>query len=406
MKKLKHISLLFALFFIYAYFISIDNIPKKIVIFQGEQINISTPWGISIKNKNESVEASNNVSQTYNSFDDVGTETLTVNLFDKIKLKEINVNVLEEVEVIPLGEIVGVKLFTSGTLVVGTSSIEGDNGEIYKPYETTNIQEGDTIVAINGNIINNTLELVKAINETKGESIEITYIHNKQEFKEQITPIKSKDGGYKIGIWVRDSAAGVGTLTFYNEKTESFAGLGHAITDIDTGDIINISSGEIDDVNILAIEKGEKNEPGKIQGTIKNGALIGNIYKNTKYGIYGIIKNFENLKIDYSRRTKVVSRQEIQLGPATCLCSIDGEVKEYDLQIEKIYINNNYDNKSMLVRVTDEDLIEKTGGIVQGMSGSPIIQNGKFVGAITHVFVNDPQVGYGVFGDIMVKELE
>ena len=147
----------------------------------------------------------------------------SVNLFDKIKLKEINVNVLEEVEVIPLGEIVGVKLFTSGTLVVGTSSIEGDNGEIYKPYETTNIQEGDTIVAINGNIINNTLELVKAINETKGESIEITYIHNKQEFKEQITPIKSKDGGYKIGIWVRDSAAGVGTLTFYNEKTESFA---------------------------------------------------------------------------------------------------------------------------------------------------------------------------------------
>lgn len=403
MKTLKKIILIFVLFFIYAYVVSIDNIPETISIFKGEQIKISTLWGIDIKRENSSIETSSNIEES--DFQQPGNETFTVSLFDKIELKKIDVNVMEEVEVIPIGEVVGIKLYTNGVLVVGETTIENKKGEKFKPYENTEIEEGDSIVAVNNTIINNTDELIKLIEDSKGEKLEITYVSNGEEKKCEITPVKDKEDKYKIGLWVRDSAAGVGTVTFYNEQTESFAGLGHAITDIDTGDIINTSSGEIVDANIISIVKGRKEEPGKIQGSIKQKSTIGNIYKNTKFGIYGIVKNTNNLSIDYSKKMKVASRQEIKTDEATFLCGIDGEIKEYKLQIEKIFLNNNYDNKSMLVKVTDEDLIQKTGGIVQGMSGSPIIQNGKFIGAITHVFVDNPEMGYAVFGDMMVKQI-
>ena len=404
MKTLKKLILIFVLFFVYSYIVSIDNIPENIIIFKGEDINIATLWGINIKSNTTLIETASNINT--GEFDKAGQETLTVSLFDKINLKTIDVSVLEDVEVIPNGEIVGIKLYTSGVLVVGTSSIEGIDGQIYKPFEGTGILEGDSIIEVNGNIINNTQELVNSINKSNGQEIEIKFVRNGEEKTCKITPVKNKQEEYKIGLWVRDSAGGVGTVTFYNEESKSFAALGHAITDIDTGEIINTSSGEIDDVNIVSIVKGEKEEPGKVQGTIINGSAIGNIYKNCGFGIYGTVENLNNLNINYNRRVKVASRQEIELGKATFLSGIDGQVKEYELEIEKIYLNNNEDNKSMLIKITDEELLEKTGGIIQGMSGSPIIQNGKFIGAITHVFVKEPQVGYAVFGDMMLNELE
>lgn len=404
MKTLKKLILIFVLFFVYSYIVSIDNIPENIIIFKGEDINIATLWGINIKSNTTLIETASNINT--GEFDKAGQETLTVSLFDKINLKTIDVSVLEDVEVIPNGEIVGIKLYTSGVLVVGTSSIEGIDGQIYKPFEGTGILEGDSIIEVNGNIINNTQELVNSINKSNGQEIEVKFVRNSEEKTCKITPVKNKQEEYKIGLWVRDSAGGVGTVTFYNEESKSFAALGHAITDIDTGEIINTSSGEIDDVNIVSIVKGEKEEPGKVQGTIINGSTIGNIYKNCGFGIYGTVENLNNLDINYNRRVKVASRQEIELGKATFLSGIDGQVKEYELEIEKIYSNNNEDNKSMLIKITDEELLEKTGGIIQGMSGSPIIQNGKFIGAITHVFVKEPQVGYAVFGDMMLNELE
>ena len=403
MKTLRKFCLLFVLFFVYVYTISIDNIPKNISIFEGEQIHLSTLWGVEVIRKDDSIETSSNLETTI--FQHVGNQEFVVSLFDKINLKTINIQVMEEVEVIPVGEVVGVKLYTSGVLVVGTSTIEGQDGNIYRPFEGTGIQEGDSIIKVNQNRVNNTEELIAVIQDSQGKSMKVTYITNGEEKTCEITPIKDNEDNYKIGLWVRDSAAGVGTITFYHEETNSFAALGHAITDIDTGEIINTASGEIDDVNIMSIVKGTKEEPGKIQGSLKNNVMIGNIYKNTKYGIYGVIKNAENLSINPLRKMKVASRQEIKQGNAKILCNVDNQIKEYDIEIEKIYVNNNYDNKSMLIKVTDEELIQKTGGIVQGMSGSPIIQDGKFIGAITHVFVNDPQIGYAVFGDIMVNQL-
>ena len=351
MKTLKKITFIFLLIFLYIFVLSRSYLPETIAV-RGEEVKIS------------------------------------------------------DIQVIPVGEVVGIKLYTSGVLVVGTSGIESEDGQTYKPYENTEIQEGDSIISINDNIVNNTEELIDAINMYNGESIKVTYVRDDEEKTCEITPVKDKVGKYKIGLWVRDSAAGVGTVSFYSEETQSFAALGHAITDIDTGDIIQTSSGEIDSVNILSIVKGQEQQPGKIQGTMKQNSVIGNIYKNTQYGIYGIIKNPTNINIDYSRKMYVASRQEISLGEATILSNIDGQLKEYKIEIQKTYLNNNYDNKSMVIKVTDEELLNKTGGIIQGMSGSPIIQNGKFCGAITHVFVRDPSIGYAVFADRMISELE
>ena len=180
---------------------------------------------------------------------------------------------------------------------------------------------------------------------------------------------------------------------------------GHGITDIDTGELINIASGEFVTTRILNITKGESGNPGKIQGTIENQINIGDIDKNTKFGIYGKVDNLSGLSIDTSKEMEVATRDEIQVGKATILCSLDNKtVQEYEIEIEKIFKENNYDNKSMEIKVTDSRLLEKTGGIIQGMSGSPIIQNGKFIGAVTHVLVNNPEEGYAVFGDIMLKQ--
>lgn len=401
MKHLKRGILLFVLFFIFIYVVSIDNIPQTIEIFQGEEINIPILWGVKISNETKTIETS---STLYSStFDEIGEEKLEVSLFDKIRLKTINVNVIEDVDVIPVGAIVGIKLYTNGVMVVGMSSIEGEDGNIYKPYQELEIQEGDFITHINGIEITSTNKLIEEINNSSGQEIELTFNHKEETKTVNIRPVKNKDKKYKLGLWVRDSAAGVGTVTFYNDDTKCFAALGHAITDIDTGEILSTSSGEIDISRILSIVKGQKDEPGRIEGTINSKTPIGNIYNNTKFGIFGVIKNAENIQLDFNKKMKVASRNEIKLGEATCLSGIDGEIKEYKLEITKIYQNNNYDNKSMFINITDENLLEKTGGIVQGMSGTPIIQNGKFVGAITHVLVNNPTVGYAVFGDLMLK---
>ena len=396
--------LVFFLLVFYAYFLLIETIPDKLVLFEGENINIKKLFGISIKQENEEIleTSSNSVIA-----EEVGKKELEVSLFDKVKLKTVEVNTLPKTTVIPVGNIAGLKLYTNGVLVVGMSEIEGKNNKKYKPYENSQIQEGDTIIQINENIINSTQDLIDEVNNSKGENVNIKYIHEEETKECSIEPVQAYDNQYKLGLWVRDSAAGVGTVTFYEPETKSFGALGHGITDIDTQQLINIASGEFVTTRILDIEKGEEGIPGRIQGTVENQANIGTIYKNTKFGIYGVVDNISSLNIDTSKEMELALRDEIQTGKATILCSLDNRnIQEYEIEIEKIFKENNYDNKSMKIKITDPKLIEKTGGIIQGMSGSPIIQNGKFVGAVTHVLVNDPTQGYGVFGDIMLKQIK
>ena len=402
-RTLRKMIVLIFLFILYIYVLVINYIPDKITIFEGEDISLKTFFGITIDSQNEILSVSANTGEQ--TIHKIGSEKLTVNLFDKLFIKNIDVSVLPKTTVIPVGNIAGVKLYTSGVLVVGMSEIEGKDNKTYKPYENSGIEEGDTIVKVNNNTISSTDELIKNVNMSNGEKIEIQYIHDEETKECSIMPVKTEDEEYKLGLWVRDSAAGVGTVTFYEPSTQKFGALGHGITDIDTGDLLNIASGEFVTANILNIKKGENGNPGKIQGTVEEQETIGKISKNTEFGIYGKIDNISSLNIDKSKEMEVALRDEIELGKATILCSLDNQsVKEYEIEITKIYKDNNYNNKSMEIRVTDEELIEKTGGIIQGMSGSPIIQNGKFVGAVTHVLVNSATEGYAIFGDLMLKQ--
>lgn len=402
-KKTISLILLIFLIIIYMYTLVITSMPNKMVVFEGEEINIKTLLGLNLMEKNESMMVSANAKNQ--KINEVGVKKLTLNLFDKIQLKAINVSVLPKTKVIPVGNIAGVKLYTSGVLVVGMSEIEGKDNKIYKPYENTGIKEGDTITKINNKYISSTDDLIDNVNKSNGDTIEVTYIQNEQKKECSITPVKINENEYKIGLWVRDSAAGVGTVTFYEPSTKTFGALGHGIADIDTGELLNIASGEFVTTRILNITKGEKGNPGKIQGTIENQQTIGEISKNTGFGIYGKVDNISSLEIDASKEMEVALRDEIKLGKAKILCSLDNKnVQEYEIEIKKIYKENNYNNKSMEIEITDESLINKTGGIIQGMSGSPIIQNGKFIGAVTHVLVNNPKEGYAVFGDLMLKQ--
>lgn len=403
-KTITKLLLVFFLILIYMYTLAIENIPNNLVIFEGENITLKTLLGMQIKLDDETMETVSNANANAVN-QKIGKAKLQVNLFDNITLKDVNVDVLPKSKVIPIGSIAGVKLYTSGVLVVGMSEIEGIDNKRHKPYENTGIKEGDTITQINDKPISSTEQLMENVNQAQGKAIKVKYIQEEQTKECSMEAVKTSNNEYKLGLWVRDSAAGVGTVTFYEPGTKTFGALGHGITDIDTEELINIASGEFITTRVLNITKGESGNPGKIQGTVENQKNIGKINKNSKFGIYGTVENLASLNIDTSKEMEVALREEIQQGKAKILCSLDNQkVEEYEVEIQKIYKENNYDNKSMQIKVTDPRLIEKTGGIIQGMSGSPIIQNNKFVGAVTHVLVNNPQEGYAVFGDIMLKQ--
>ena len=398
MKLYLRIILTIFLIIIYIYVCNITMLPSNIILMQGESIELNTVLGVGIRSK-ETMQTSSNLNTKLT--DQVGKKDLEISLFNTIPVKDVTVNVIPKTTVVPLGKAIGMKMYTEGVLVVGMSEIEGE-----KPYQNSGIEEGDRIIEINNTKISNTDDLVKCVNSSQGNEIKIKYISDNEELVTKIEPTKTSENEYKLGLWVRDAAAGVGTLTFYEPSTGSFASLGHGINDVDTAELIEIANGELVTANILDIVKGTDGSPGEIRGSIDSGITIGNIYKNTEYGVYGNITNLSGLNVDTSNEIEVADRSEITTGKAEILCELEnGKTEYYEIEIKKIFKDNNQYNKSMLIEITDEELIEKTGGIIQGMSGAPIIQNNKFVGAVTHVLVNDSKVGYGVFADLMIKQL-
>lgn len=408
MKIIKKIFIVSFLILLLIYVTNITSIPDNIVLFQGENLKLNTVFGLNLENKDnsnssfETVQTSTTISSDTSK---IGKIDYKLNLFGGIPLKDITVNVIPKTSVVPLGNAVGLKLYTSGVLVVGMSEIEGLDNNKYKPYENTGIEEGDMIVEANEDTVTCTADLLNTVNSSQGNMVSIKYVRDGETLETSITPVKGSDNKYKLGLWVRDAAAGVGTVSFYEPSTRTFAALGHGIQDVDTGKLLDIAKGDFITTKIVSIVKGKKGSPGKIQGSIENCTVIGEVYKNTEFGVYGKVNNVSALNVDASKAMEVATRDEIKTGPAKIMCTLENnKTKEYDVEIEKIYVNNNENNKSMLVKVTDKELIEKTGGIIQGMSGSPIIQNNKVIGALTHVLVNDPQTGYGVFADLMIKQ--
>lgn len=406
-ENLFKLILIFILLVILVYVVNISSIPESIILFENEEFSLDIIAGLKLE---KAVTAGADLAQKISSNIELlssKSETQYRLSFLGVNLKTITTNTIPVTKVIPLGNLVGLKLYTQGVLVVGMSEIKGEDNKIYKPYEEAGISQGDSIIEINDVKINTTEELIACVSKCKGKAIEVTYLKDGNVLETKIMPVKTSDNIYKIGLWVRDAEAGIGTATFYKMDSESFAALGHGIQDIDTEELVEISSGEFVTAEIVNIDKGEKDNPGKIEGTIEDSKNIGEVYSNTHFGIYGKIDNKDELNISKEKEVDVASRNEIKQGKATIICTLEDGVKnEYEIEIQKIYINNNENNKSMLIKVTDKKLLEKTGGIIQGMSGSPIIQNGKFIGALTHVLVQKPDTGYAVFADLMIREMK
>lgn len=405
MKNFKKILLILILFIILLYVTNISAIPNNLILIQGEDLNLKTLLGLNISNLNgETVEAVN--SDDTKISNKIGKVDLSLN-FAGVTVKDLTVNVIPNTVVVPSGETIGLRLYTSGVLVVGMSEIQGIDNNNYTPYKNSGIKEGDMITKVDNETVTCTSDLITKVNESEGNTVKITYVRDGSNYDTEILPTKTSDDEYKLGLWVRDAASGVGTISFYDPNTGEFGALGHGILDVDTEELIDIARGDIVTSKIVSIVKGEKGKPGELQGSIDNGKIIGEVYKNTNFGIYGKLNNVEQIENDSDKVMEVLPRDEVKEGKATILCTLDdNKQEEYEIEIEKVYTSTNRTNKNMIIRVTDPRLLEKTGGIIQGMSGSPIMQNGKFVGAVTHVMVNNPEKGYGIFADTMLKQMK
>lgn len=305
----------------------------------------------------------------------------------------------QNIQVVPCGITVGVKLNTKGVIVLGTGKIKTNNGEIDPPQF---LKSGDLILKANGKIVGSKEELIKCIEASNQLNLEIK--RNNRISDVNIKPIKNSSGKNKIGIWVRDSTQGIGTMTYYNPATNKFGALGHGITDIDTQQLMSVKYGDIRKTQILSIIKGECGIPGEILGDITHSEKIGNIKLNNKYGIYGSVDS-QALKNIPHDKLPIQTKNNIHEGPATIRSNIDnGTIKDYSAFVETVNKITPDDSKGMIIRITDGRLLAKTNGIIQGMSGSPIIQDNKLIGAITHVFVHEPSKGYGIFIENMLKQ--
>lgn len=327
---------------------------------------------------------------------------LECKLFGMIPLKQIKVQVVEPTDIYVSGNAVGVYMETSGVLIIDSGEVTGEDGLSYAPARNL-VQPGDYIVAMNQETVGNKRELIRKIQDCDGSSVDLSLLRRGEEIHMALDPVVDEEGNYKLGIWVRDNTQGIGTLTFVDQEG-NFGALGHGISDVDTGELMEIRGGDLYKAQIIGIHKGTKGSPGELSGLIRydRSNIMGLISQNGENGIYGSLDR-ERMDELALQPMEVGYKQEMELGEASILCSVDGKVEEYQVEIVSIDYNHPDTNKSFVLKVTDQRLLEKTGGIVQGMSGSPVLQKGKAVGAVTHVFVQDSTSGYGIFIENMLK---
>ncbi|OPJ63192.1 SpoIVB peptidase [Clostridium oryzae] len=378
--------------------ICIEKIPNTIFIRSGE--TLKNKLFVEYYKENAAAAVSNIGSKNY------AKEKVDAKLFGFFKIKTVEVDRIPDMSLYPGGNNIGVKLETKGVEVVALSQIKCKNGEVISPAAKSGIMVGDNIIKIDNKEIKNAEMLSQHIDESQGQKVQMEIERKNERIILEAKPVKSEDSDrYKIGLWVRDSTAGVGTLTFYDEKTRIFGALGHPVTDVDTGKIINISEGQVINSSIISIRKGVKGSPGELKGIfINEDNKVGTVYRNTECGIFGKADN-RILKAKNIKPIKIALRNEIKTGKASIITTIDESgPKKYDIIIEKLLKQNNPGPKSMVIKITDPALLKKTGGIVQGMSGSPIIQNNKLVGAVTHVLIDKPNIGYGIYIEWMIRD--
>ena len=305
-------------------------------------------------------------------------------------------------KVVPLGRAVGIKLFSDGVLVVGLSAVETDSGPS-SPGRTCGLKAGDIITHINGQEVNTIEEVQDILGDEQGDAMTLRATRNGKPVQLSVQAIQNTQGSYQLGVWLRDSMAGIGTMTFYDPDSGVFAALGHGINDVDTATLMPMESGSIMYASVTDVKKGESGAPGELHGSFDVNRDLGDLYANTNLGIYGVLR--DGALSPRGEAVEVAAREEVHVGGATILSNIAGEqVEEYQVEITHVYHAAAGDTRDLMVQVTDPRLLETTGGIVQGMSGSPILQDGKLVGAVTHVLVNDPTRGYGILAENMVSQ--
>lgn len=320
-----------------------------------------------------------------------------VKLLGLVPVKDSTLTVVSRRYVTPGGQAFGLRIFTDGVVVTGVGSVPTETGAEY-PAKKAGIKQGDIIQTINGEAVTSNADITRLVESCGGKALAVQLLRKGKAKTVSLLPARqSADGKYRVGMWVRDSTAGVGTVTFVDYSTGVFAGLGHAICDADTGDIMPLRTGDILAATIRGCVKGTSGTPGELCGVFSSGVL-GHLYLNSNKGVYGVL----NKQQRNAEKIPTALCDEVEIGKAQIISTIKGNEPEYfDIEITKINKLNG-EEKNMVIKVTDENLLKKTGGIVQGMSGSPIIQNGMLVGAVTHVFVNDPQQGYAIFADTML----
>ena len=386
----------------------------SVVVKEKEEFDFSLPFDVTLLSESEEVVLGNQsdipsdeirlkVDEPFSLYaKNLGSYRLGLKLFGRFQFKEIQLDVVDTHYAIPCGIPVGIYLKSNGVLVIGTGRIQCQNGEEVEPAYGV-LQSGDYIEAINGEPLRDKEALISNLNHSGGQEALLRVRRNGEEMEIRMNPVQASDGNYKLGAWVRDDTQGIGTMT-YVDTNGNFGALGHGISDSDTGEVVEIKEGALYETEIMGIEKGSAGNPGVMAGVIYYGpgSRLGTIEANTKVGIFGKV----NEKLQRSLHGDAVEigyRQDVKKGQAWVRSDVSGEVRDYEIEIQRVDYNPIQENKSLVIRVVDEELLRLTGGIVQGMSGSPILQDGKLVGAVTHVFVQDSTRGYGIFVEDMMR---
>ena len=380
----------------------LNNLPDYYLVTKTEQETSETIYPViktRLINNDEFLET----NALNKDFDNKCDYKMELRLLNAIPIKEIDAKMVDEVQVIPCGNPFGVKIFTKGAVIVGISDVNADDGNV-NPAKIAGLKKGDVILKANDIDIKNNEDILKITESSAGEKVKLDCVRGTNQFTTEIQPIKSQsENVYKLGLWVRDSSAGIGTMTFFNPDDNTFAGLGHGICDIDTGDILPVSHGDIVRASVNGVVKAVRGVPGELKGFFIDGEPIGDLSKNTPVGVFGkVFKPFVE-----KEKITIAMKHHVKKGKVQILTTISGTTPAfYDAEIKSINYNRSQPSKNMIVEITDPNLLDQTGGIIQGMSGSPIIQDGKLIGAITHVFVNDPTKGYGIFIENMLNAVK
>lgn len=379
-----------------------SSVPDNLYAFVGETEDISLPFGCGTEETREVLQVTNRESGFSMVSEETGRYQVPVKLFGVVPVKNVDVRVIQKMKVAPSGQPIGIYVETNGLLVLDAAEVQGKDGLTYAPAENI-LKTGDYILKWNHAAVPTIARLNQAIQKSGTKKVPVTIRRGDEEMEVALRPILATDRTYKIGTWVREDTQGIGTLTYVTEDGR-FGTLGHGITDADTGMLLNLHGGELYQTKILGITKGVSGEPGELQGYINMvaGSEIGEIDRNTAIGVFGKMQE-TSLDAYGGEFFPIGMKQEIREGKAQIYINLDGAARNYQIRIEKVDMNCT-NNKCMVIRITDHRLLSLTGGIVQGMSGSPIMQNGKIIGAVTHVLVDDPTKGYGVFIENMLAQ--